>query len=126
MRIIRTVCFIMSMILAFVFANNSIIKRLDIDVRDTKGRYVLWRENEYYEADGELVFIGRNNIFDRIYVSYDDGISYSLFNDEVADSFTINPGDYNGRICIRFVNNEKLISKQFRIKFVNCNTLYES
>lgn len=119
-------CFIMSAVLSFLSGTMNSNHPLLVDVSESDGRMVLWKENSYIETDNELIFKCRDREDISIYISYDDGKSYTLQCDACSGGeYIVSPQKYSDKICIRFVSNEgdyifgsgKKISRQFRIDF---------
>ena len=58
--------------------------KAQIDVQETDGRYVLWREEDAYEMQNDLCFSCREGCFCKVLVSYDGG---RTFQDETYRYF---------------------------------------
>ena len=120
---IKILSFFMSIILAVLLSNSNVIRRLEIDVKENDGRMVVWKESDYLKTDSDLIFFGRNSLINKVYVSYDDGKSYKLFlNYNPSKNLIINPSSFKTPVCIRFISDENHVSRQYKIKFLNCNT----
>lgn len=47
-----------------------------IDVQEEDGRFVIWKENEYYQTNGDLSFVCRRGKITNVMISYDNGKHY--------------------------------------------------
>lgn len=135
MNLIKLCCILMSVALSFLSGTSANNNHISVDVRQADGRMVIWKEDSYIEVDDELIFKCREGEKCSIYISYDDGKSYGLLYDVMPEEeFIVSSQRFNEQICIKFISdknnilfgNDKNNSREFRIKFLNCNTFTET
>ena len=84
--------------------------KAQIDVQETDGRYVIWREEDVYHMEAGLRFTCREGKFYKVLVSYDGG---KTFCDETGRYFAKNAEHdrliisseiaRDGPLCMRFL-----------------------
>lgn len=120
MNYLHIMCYLMSFVLTVISFYSNIMGRLFVDVFEADGRLVIWKESEYMDTDNLILFRSRDKNINSVYISYDDGKSYSLLCDNINDDeFSMAKGDVFNHICIRFISNNYLISRQFKINFLD-------
>lgn len=120
MTFLQITCYLMSFIMSALSLYSNITGRLMIDVSETDGRLVAWKEDDYIEMDSPLTFSSRDKNINKVYMSYDDGKSFSLYLDNIyGNKVVISPEEIGDPVCIRFTSSNNYISRQFKINFLD-------
>ncbi|MBO4901682.1 MAG: hypothetical protein J5518_02680 [Lachnospiraceae bacterium] len=95
-----------------------------MDVQEEDGRYVTWREEDYYIQKGDLIFTCRDGNLQQVLVSYDGGKTYRDETGKRIDRktnrmlFKAEKENKKTPVCFRFItqkNDRTVQTRTYRI-----------